>query len=47
VLCALNGGGTHIITYDSHLLDLKNEYQTKFGIQIVNPISFLAQLKTE
>lgn len=45
VLCALNGDGTHIVTYDSHLLDLKNDYQTKFGIQVVNTIIFLKQLR--
>lgn len=45
VLCALNGNGTHIVTYDSHLLDLKNDYQTKFVIQVVNPIAFLKQLR--
>jgi putative PIN family toxin of toxin-antitoxin system len=45
VLCALNGDGTHIITYDSHLLDLKKDYQTKFGIQVVNPITCLKQLR--
>ena len=45
VLCALNGDGTYIITYDSHLLDLKKDYQTKFGIQVVNLITFLKQLR--
>ncbi len=41
VLCALNGNGSHIITYDSHLLDLKEDYRDKFGIEVVNAINFL------
>lgn len=45
VLCALNGNGTHIISYDPHLLDLKTEYMNEFEIQIVMPIDFLRDLR--
>ena len=30
VLCALNGHGTHIVTYDRHLLYLTDEYSKDF-----------------
>ena len=30
VLCVLNGRGTHIVTYDRHLLDLADEYSQNF-----------------
>jgi len=43
-LCALNGNGSHIITYDTHLLDLKEDYRNKFGIEVVKPIEFLKLL---
>ena len=45
VLCALNGNGTHIVTYDPHLLDLKTEYMNEFKIQIAMPIEFLQELR--
>ncbi|MDZ7399382.1 MAG: PIN domain-containing protein [candidate division KSB1 bacterium] len=45
VLCALNGNGTHVITYDSHLLDLKADYLSKLGIKIATPIEFLQELR--
>lgn len=45
VLCALNGNGTHIVTYDPHLLDLKTEYMNEFKIQILKPIEFLQDLR--
>ncbi len=45
VLCALNGNGTHIVTYDSHLLNLKTDYLNEFNLEIVLPIEFLQQLK--
>lgn len=44
VLCALNGNGSHIITYDTHLLDLKEDYREKFGIEVVKPKEFLMLL---
>lgn len=45
VLCALNGNGTHIVTYDPHLLDLKMNYLNEFNIQVVTPIEFLQELR--
>ena len=45
VLCALNGYGSHIITYDSHLLDLAEEYIRKFSIIILKPVPFLQELR--
>jgi len=45
VLCALNGNGTHIVTYDPHILDLKTDYLNEFKIQIVMPIEFLQELR--
>jgi len=45
VLCALNGNGTHIVTYDPHLLDLKIEYMREFKIQILTPVEFLKDLR--
>jgi putative PIN family toxin of toxin-antitoxin system len=45
VLCALNGNGTHIVTYDPHLLDLKTDYMNEFNIQILKPIEFLRDLR--
>lgn len=45
VLCALNGYGSHIITYDFHLLDLADEYMWKFSITILKPVPFLQELR--
>lgn len=45
VLCALNGYGSHIITYDYHLLDLAGEYMQKFSITILKPVPFLQELR--
>jgi len=45
VLCALNGDGTHIVTYDPHLLDLRLDYMTEFNIKIVTPLDFLHELR--
>ena len=45
VLCALNGYGTHIVTYDRHLLDLADEYVQKFSISVLEPIPFLRELR--
>lgn len=44
VLCALNGMGSHIVTYDIHLLELRGEYWIKFQIKILKPRQFLSQL---
>jgi len=44
VLCALNGNGSHIITYDTHLLDLLEDYREKFGIKVLRPREFLRLL---
>lgn len=40
--CAVNGGADYLVTYDSHLLDLGEEYQ---GIKIVKALSFLWKLR--
>ena len=40
--CATNGGADYLVTYDSHLLDLGEEYQ---GIKIVKALSFLWKLR--
>ena len=45
VLCALNGNGTHVVTYDQHLLDLKADYMSEFKIKIAMPIEFLQELR--
>ena len=46
VLCALNGDGTHIVSYDPHLLNLKENYRLEFGIQVVKPLEYLIELRT-
>ncbi|MBM3236494.1 PIN domain-containing protein [Candidatus Poribacteria bacterium] len=45
VLCALNGHGTHIVTYDRHLLDLAHEYSQRFSISVLKPVPFLKKLR--
>ena len=45
VLCALNGCGTHIVTYDRHLLDLADEYSQRFSICVLEPVPFLKKLR--
>ncbi|MBU1486928.1 putative toxin-antitoxin system toxin component, PIN family [bacterium] len=45
VLCALNGCGSHIITYDPHLLDLAKGYRQKFSVSILKPVPFLRELR--
>jgi len=45
VLCALNGHGTHIVTYDRHLLDLADEYSQRFSIKVRKPVPFLKELR--
>jgi len=42
--CAVNGGADYLVTYDSHLLDLGEEYQ---GIKIVKALSFLWKLRCD
>lgn len=41
LLCALNGGATHIVSYDKHLLDINHLYE----ITICKPIPFLQELR--
>ena len=40
----LDTNGSHIVIYDSHLLNLKEDYRDKFGIEVVKPIDFLKSL---
>ncbi len=43
VLCAENGNATHLISYDSHLLDLR--YRYRFDFKICKMIPFLQELR--
>jgi len=43
LLCVFNGEGTHIVTYDRHLLDLQDNYEFK----IVELIPFLHELRVQ
>ncbi len=42
LLCASNGGATHLVTYDPHLLDLDIHYP---DIDIIPPVPFLHALR--
>ena len=43
LLCAENGGGTHLVSYDQHLLEL----QGKFSFKIIKLIPFLKELRAK
>lgn len=42
LLCALNGGATHLVTYDPHLHVLQPHY----ALAICEPLRFLAELRS-
>ena len=42
-LCALNGGATHLVTYDDHLLSMEAVYRSV--MRICEPLAFLADLR--
>lgn len=44
VLCAVNGGGTHLVSYDRHLLSLRHNYEGELSICM--PLEFLADCRT-
>lgn len=44
LLCAINGGATHLVTYDPHLLDIGLFYDE---FQVVHAIGFLDALRLE
>ena len=43
VLCALNGGATHLVSYDVHLRELESIYSGDFTI--CGPLDFLAEIR--
>ena len=44
LLCALNGGATHLVTDDDHLLGMEAVYRSV--VRICEPVAFLTELRT-
>ena len=44
LLCAWNGLASHLVSYDRHLLDLSDSYETHF--RICPPLEYLAALRS-
>lgn len=42
LVCAMNGGATHLVSYDPHLLDIGMFYDE---FHMVNPLGFLRELR--
>lgn len=45
LLCAINGGASHLVSYDDHLLALRPFYAAE--IVICEPVEFLGDCRTE
>lgn len=43
LLCAANGGATHLVSYDHHFTDLTGFYAQEF--EICSPLTFLAKCR--